>query len=103
MPGAAVAPERGDASGFELLALLSGQVAGALQQTRLYSQVQQYVEDLHVGDDRRAPESSRSLAEQLFHLKTLSLFSTQLHSTISVPRMYAAMCKLSSLRLVLPQ
>jgi len=82
-------PSRGDYPDFEILTLLSSQVAGALQAVRMINQLQQYATELEQ-TDQNLRKANKNLEARMFHINILSLFSAQLHSTIKVADVYAA-------------
>lgn len=82
-------PDRGDRPDFELVTMLSSQVAGAIHAVSMYGQLKQYTEELEESRGRLR-EVNKTLEQQMFHLNTVTLFSAQLHSTVNLPDIYAA-------------
>lgn len=74
---------------FENLNLLSSQVAGAIHTARRYNQLQHSVQQLEQSS-KGLKQTNQTLEQQLFHLNTLTLFSAQLHNSIALPDVYAA-------------
>ncbi len=78
----------GNGLDFELLTMLSTQVAVAVHSARLYRKIRSYTTRL----DTRSNELDqlhKSLEQQMFHLNTLTLFSAQLHQSIHLRDTYA--------------
>ncbi len=75
---------RGDSTDFELVAMLSSQVAGAIHALRMQSELSEYAGRLTEAGEA-LEETRRTLEEQMFHRHTLMLFSAQLHAAGDVP------------------
>ena len=81
--------DRGALPDFELVTMLSSQVSGAIHAVIMYGQLKRHAEELEQSRSRLR-EVNTTLEQQVFHLHTLMLFSAQLHSTINLPDIYAA-------------
>ena len=79
--------EGGEPLDFDLITLLSSQVAGALHAVRMHNQIKTYADELEKSE-RKLLQVNHSLERQMFHLHTLMLFSAQLHSTVYLPKIY---------------
>jgi signal transduction histidine kinase/FixJ family two-component response regulator len=77
------APERGDAPDFELVAMLSTQVAGAIHALRLRRELGEYAGRLTEAGEV-LEQTRRTLEDQMFHRHTLMLFSAQIHGANDV-------------------
>ena len=89
----AFSPDRGDLPDFELVTMLSSQVSGAIHAVSMYGQLRQYTEELEQSRGR-LEEVNKTLEQQMFHLHTLMLFSAQLHSSVNLTDIYAAVREL---------
>jgi signal transduction histidine kinase len=82
-------PDHGNRTDFELMVMLSSQVAGAIHAMQLQVELGQYAHQLEQsGQNLRV--SNKNLEQQMFHLRTLMLFSTQLHSAASLDELLVA-------------
>jgi len=72
------APQRGDAPDFELVAMLSTQVAGAIHALRLQCELGEYAGRLTEAGEV-LEQTRRTLEDQMFHRHALMLFSAQIH------------------------
>lgn len=87
--------ERGQPPDFELMTMLSTQVAAAIHSARLYQKIRKYTAEL----DTRSKELRslrKTLEQQMYHLNTLSLFSSQLHRAVNLGDVYAAIGDLAT-------
>lgn len=85
----AFAGSRGDSTDFELVAMLSSQVAGAIHALRMQTELSEYAGRLSEAGEA-LEKTQRTLEEQMFHRHTLMLFSAQLHAAGDVPDTLAA-------------
>jgi signal transduction histidine kinase/FixJ family two-component response regulator len=83
------AAHRGDSADFELVSMLSGQVAGAIHALRMQTELSEYAGRLTEAGEA-LEETQHTLEEQMFHRHTLMLFSAQLHAATDVPETLAA-------------
>jgi signal transduction histidine kinase/FixJ family two-component response regulator len=85
----AFARSRGDSTDFELVTMLSSQVAGAIHAMRMQTELSEYAGWLSEAGEA-LEKTQRTLEEQMFHRHTLMLFSAQLHAAGDVPETLAA-------------
>ena len=72
---------------FELISMISSQVAAAIHNVNVYDRLKTYSDELEV-TGKELSETNKKLEQQMFHLNTLSLFSSQLHSTLDLDEIY---------------
>lgn len=72
---------------FNLLTILTAQVASAIYNCRLHKKIEDYSTELDL-TSKKLEKSKLSLEEQMFHLNTITLFSSQLHSTFKLDDVY---------------
>ncbi|MBI5184156.1 MAG: diguanylate cyclase [Nitrospinae bacterium] len=77
----------GDRIDFNLLTILTAQVASAIYNCRLHKKIEDYSTELDL-TSKKLERSKLSLEEQMFHLNTVTLFSSQLHSTFKLDDVY---------------
>ena len=85
----------GNSLDFELLTVLSAQVAVAVHSARLYRKIRIYTSRLDLRS-KELDQLHKSLEQQMFHLNTLTLFSAQLHQSIHLRDTYATIQDLAT-------
>ncbi len=72
---------------FNLLTILTAQVASAIYNCELHKKIENVAAELDL-TSKKLEKSKLSLEEQMFHLNTITLFSSQLHSTFKLEEVY---------------